>query len=234
MMSISCIIVGSEVSIISTIEKYIQRLIGIRIDATFTDSNAAIEFINTHKPAIVLLDMQMPNISCSNFLSLLKEQPAVLLVGDNLEDFPVGIGSSIIGFLEKPVQFEALVSNFQLATKWIQQHGIGVSPEYLFLKENRKMVRVTLHDILYVECFKDYLVIHCHEKIVRVRLPMTTLESRLDKTCFLRIHKSYLIAIDKIESFSAMSVELKGIELPIGRSYQRAVFSTLSERFCLV
>ena len=229
----SCIIVGSDVSLVSTLEKYIQRLADIRIEATFTDSSAALEFVNTYKPSLLLLDMQMQDVSISNFLSLIKNPTAVVLVGDSLDDFPVGVAASIIGFIEKPVLFDVLDENIQRAKEWILQHGIGISPDYLFFKENRKMVRVTLSNVLYVECFKDYIVFHCFEKKVKIRLSMSTLESRLDRASFLRIHKSYLIAIDKIESFSTMNVELRGIEIPIGRSYQKAVFSALTERFCL-
>lgn len=234
MVSVSCIVVGRDVAVVSTLEEYIQRMVGIRIEATFTDSNAALNFIDGHKPALMLLDSQMPSVSSANFLSLIKDMPAVVLIGETTERFPVGVNAAILGVVEKPVLFETLVETVQRVTEWLQHHSLAVSPEYLFLKENRKMVRVTLRSILYVECFKDYLVIHCSEKDVRVRLPMSTLENRLDKNAFVRIHKSYLVAIDKIESFSTMLVELKGIELPVGRSYQKTMLLVLNEHFCLL
>ena len=175
----------------------------------------------------------MPDLSSFNFLSALKEQPAVILIGDSIDNFPVGVDAAIVGFLEKPISFESFVANINRAMDWVLQQGNAHSPEYLFLKENRKMVRVVLQNIQYVESFKDYLVVHCPEKEVRIRLSMSALESKLDKASFIRIHKSYLIAIEKIESFSTLAVELNGIELPIGRTYQKAVLSILSERFCL-
>ena len=233
MKSISCIIVGSEVSVITILEKYMRRLIGIRVDATFIDPSAAIDFLNKNRVALLILDMQVVGKNSLDYLSTIKEQPAVVLVGDSLDEFPANAGPSVVGFVEKPVQFEPFVTNIQRAMELILQQGIGIEPGYLFLKENKKMVRVNLSSIVYVESFKDYLVVHCPEKEVRIRLSMSALESKLDKANFIRIHKSYLIAVEKIESFSTLAVELKGIELPIGRTYQKAVLSILSERFCL-
>lgn len=142
MVSISCIVVGSDVTIISTLEKYIQRMVGIRITATFTDLNAALNFIDGHKPALLLLDTQLPGVGSANFLSLIKDLPAVVLVGDSNERFSVGINPFIVGTIEKPILFESLVENIQRATEWLQHHSLAVSPEYLFLKENRSMLSV--------------------------------------------------------------------------------------------
>lgn len=233
MKSVSCIVVGSELLVVSTLEKFFQRLVGIRIEATFMESTSAVTFVNENKPALLILDMQMSDMSSFNFLSSLKQHPGVILIGDSIDNFPVGVDAAIIGFLEKPLSFESFVACIQRAMDWISQWDDGHSSDYLFLKENRKMVRVVLRNIQYVESFKDYVVIHCSDKIVRVRQPMSMLESKLDKLKFLRIHRSYLVALEKIDSFSSISVDLSGYELPIGRSFQKDVLAVLSDRFCI-
>jgi DNA-binding LytR/AlgR family response regulator len=100
-----------------------------------------------------------------------------------------------------------------------------------FLKENKKMVKIALNEILYIESFKDYMCFHCIQKSVKVRIPLWSVEERLDKKQFVRVHKSFIVAIKHIESFSSAFIEVNNHKIPIGSDLPKRAFCYLTNSF---
>ena len=103
-----------------------------------------------------------------------------------------------------------------------------------FLKENKKMVKIAINEILYIESFKDYMCFHCIQKSVKVRIPLWSVVERLDKKQFVWVHKSFIVAIKHIESFSSAFVEVNDLKIPIGRTYRKELTTFLSHELLSV
>jgi DNA-binding LytR/AlgR family response regulator len=100
-----------------------------------------------------------------------------------------------------------------------------------FLKENKRMVKIALNEIVYIESFKDYMCFHYKDKEIKARTPLWSIEERLAKSHFIRVHKSFIVSINHIDSFSTTFVEVQGIRIPIGRTYKKTISEFLSQHF---
>lgn len=232
-MSISCIIISSEAVLQLSIEKHIDRLTNYHIQKTFTGVAEAIDYINAHPIDFLFLDTKMQGLNVSDVLKSLILQPKIIVTTNNNHNGKKL--SSDIDYIVTPFTIDFFLKNVQQTTSEIirQMEGKHTSNEFLFLKENKKIVKIDPANIFYIESLKDYLIVHTTDKVVKVRLPLSYLEEKLDVNNFVRIHKSYIVSIDRIDSFSSTSVELNGLELPVGRMYRKNVSTFLNEHFCL-
>ncbi|HEY6438204.1 MAG TPA: LytTR family DNA-binding domain-containing protein, partial [Ignavibacteriaceae bacterium] len=197
----------------------------------------AISFLKDNRIDLLFLDIQMPHLLGTNFLRTLKNPPKVIFTTAYRKYAVEGFELDAVDFLLKPISFERFLKGvnkiLQLnllghgdATVQSENHPESIPP-FLYFRADRKMVKVLFNDILYIEGLNDYIKIITTNKTIVTKHLLASLEEMLPSKEFIRIHKSFIIAINKIESFNADSVEIGKKEIPVGRLFKLNLNSIL-------
>lgn len=232
-MAIKCIIVDDEPLAIEVIESYIDRITDLEIVAKCKNALTAFELLQKEKVDLIFLDIQMPKLTGLDFLKSLKYPPKVILTTAYRDYALEGYELDVVDYLLKPISFERFLKAVSKVydvntTTEEEKDAIPESEEYIYLKADKKMVKVRLHEILYIESLKDYVRVSTSNKDVITHQKISYLEEKLPEECFLRIHRSFIVALRKIETYSASTIEVPGKELPIGRMYKEQVLERLN------
>ena len=236
-MSIKCIIVDDEPLAIEVIQSHLEKLEDIEVVATCHNAIKAFDILKTQDIDLIFLDIQMPKLTGMEFIKSLTHPPKVIITTAYRDYALEGFELNVVDYLLKPISFERFLkavsrvyhtevsSDAQSATG-----SITSDDSYIYLKADKKMVKVRLRDILYIESLKDYVRVKTHEKEVITHQKISYLKERLPEECFMRIHRSFIVATGKIETYSATSIEVPGKELPIGRLYKDQVLEVLNAK----
>ncbi|MEO1050374.1 MAG: LytTR family DNA-binding domain-containing protein [Bacteroidota bacterium] len=236
-MKLKCLIVDDEPLAIEVIESYVERLEGMEIMATCSNALEAFEVLQEKQVDLLFLDIQMPKLTGIDFLKTMKSPPKVIFTTAYRDYALEGYELDIIDYLLKPISFERFLKAInkvyqtqpkQYSAKAQDAQTTDTEGDYIYLKADKKMVKVPLHDILYIESLKDYVRVKTPVKEVITHQKISYLEQKLPEENFMRIHRSFIVPINKIESYSASAIEVPGKEIPIGRNYKNQVLSVLN------
>jgi len=236
-MKLKCIIVDDEPLAIRIIEKHIDLIQDIEIVARCENAVEAFEILQHRKVDLVFLDIQMPELTGIDFLKTMPNPPKVIITTAYREYALEGYELDVVDYLLKPISFERFLKAIQKVYRKIDpdvslHQKLVQSPsqndEFLLVKVRNKLVKVLLKNILYIENLKDYIRIKTIEKEVITKMLISDMENTLPEKDFLRIHRSYIVSLNKIESFSPNTIDVKDFEIPIGRSYKTVVLKTLN------
>ncbi len=228
-MNLNCVIVDDEPLAITIIEGYLKKIPYIEIVGRFDNAIPVYEFLKENEVDLLLLDIEMPNISGVDFLKSLSTSPSVIFTTANRNYAIEGFELNVEDYILKPISFERLLTavNRVYDNKKEKVSENGDIEDFLYLKENKKMVKVYLNNILYLESIKDYVKVVTSCKTVVTKQQLGYFESTLDNKKFLRIHRSFIVATDKIDAYSLSGIDIGSIELPIGRKYKEEVIEKL-------
>ena len=227
---IKCLVIDDELPAIEILKKHINDVEALELSGTCSNAVEAISFLKDSRVDLLFLDIQMPHLLGTNFLRTLKNPPKVIFTTAYRKYAVEGFELDAVDFLLKPISFERflkgvnkilqlnLPGNNDTATA-AENHPESASP-FLYFRVNRKMVKVLFNDILYIEGLNDYIKIITTNKTIITKHLLASLEEMLPSNEFIRIHKSFIIAINKIESFSTDSVEIGKKEIPVGRLFK--------------
>lgn len=235
-MRIRCIIVDDEPLAIEVIESYINRLENIEIVAKCSNALKAFEILKKEPVDLIFLDIQMPKLTGLDFIKTLQNPPKVIITTAYRDYALEGYELNVVDYLLKPISFERFlkavsrVYHTEMPQEATEISDIESEEAYIYLKADKKMVKVQLRDILYIESLKDYVRVKTSDKEVITHQKISYLEEKLPEECFLRIHRSFIVALKKIETYSATSIEVPGKELPIGRLYKDQVLEVLNAK----
>ncbi|SDW52843.1 two component transcriptional regulator, LytTR family [Lutibacter oricola] len=231
---VNCIIVDDEPVAREILENHLQKVAAVNIIATCKNAVEAFNEINSNQIDLIFLDINMPEISGLSFAKSINKSIKVIFTTAYREYAIDGFDLQAVDYLLKPISFERLL---QAVNKFIgennveiEHHSIEIKPEkndFIFVRADRKMVKINFSEINYIESFSDYLKFHLNEKVVVTRETISSIEAKLPKADFLRIHRSYIVSIPKIESFTNEFIEINKKALPISRSYKKDVLSRL-------
>ncbi|GAB4230495.1 MAG: LytTR family DNA-binding domain-containing protein [Ekhidna sp.] len=236
-MPIRCLIVDDEPLAIEILQSYVKRVESLELVDTCTNAVKAFDILKTKKVDLLFLDIQMPKLTGIEFLKALNPLPSVIFTTAYREYAIESYELNVVDYLLKPIAFDRfLMAVNKVVKKDEDQADKGIIKEvaaedepYLFLKADRKMVKVFLKDITYIESLKDYVRINTSQGKEIVSLQkISYLEKKLPSDCFIRIHKSFIVSLRNVTAFSATYVEVGETELPIGRSYKTAVMDRLN------
>ena len=194
-----------------------------------TSSNAlqALELIKTTKIDLLFLDIQMPKLSGISFLKTLQYPPKVIFTTAFKEFATDAFDLDAVDYLLKPISFERFLKSINKVTSSAYPANPGYTPAtqgFLYFRSERKMVKIFLEDILYIESCKDYIKNFREElPALHVKQSNTTLEAMLPVNLFVRIHRSFIVSLNKITAYTNHDIEIGTIELPIGRQYAGSV-----------
>jgi DNA-binding LytR/AlgR family response regulator len=232
-----CIIVDDEPLAIEVLESYADRMEGLELVATCSNAVKAFDVLKKEKIDLIFLDIQMPKLNGIDFIKALSPTPKVIFTTAYREYAIESYELDVVDYLLKPIAFNRFLMSVNKAmSEELEDKNVTESttvlasqdPPYIFLKADRKMVKVYLKDILYIESLKDYVRIKTAAKEIISLQKISYLEQKLPEDCFTRIHRSFIVPIKKIEAFSNHTVEVGGKELPIGRNYKAAVLEILN------
>lgn len=227
---LSCIIIDDEPLAQDLLQKYTSRLGFLELTTVFDNAVEALSQVETLRPDIILLDVNMPEMSGIEFLKTFSNfQPAVILTTAYSEYALEGFEHNVADFILKPIVFERFVKAINKAREKIGAGTVvpaeAAEPQrMLLIKENKRFIRVALDDVLFVEGMKDYLKIHTKTKVIITHMTMTKMETMLDDATFLRVNRSYIVQKAAIKAITGNTIEtVNNAELAIGVNYRESI-----------
>jgi DNA-binding LytR/AlgR family response regulator len=235
-MKIKCLLVDDEPPAVDLITTYIERVGDLEIVGKCSNAIEAFGFLQKMKVDILLLDIQMPKMTGLDLIRSLHDRPKIIVITAYREFAADGFDLDVLDYIVKPVSFErflkaiAKYNQYTLLrqTEVTEQVPDAFEKAYMYFKVNKQVKKVFLKDILYIESIKDYVKIVTTDKPLITYQRLSYMEEKLPENKFLRIHKSYIIAIDKISGYNNDLINIEGYSLPLGRSYKQSFLKVVS------
>jgi two-component system LytT family response regulator len=229
---ISCIIVDDEQHAIDVLAHFVNQTPLLTLKGTTTDPLEALQLINREQVDLIFLDIQMPHISGIDFIKAINGRCKVILTTAYSEFAAEGFDLEVVDYLLKPIPLPRFLKAVQRAAAILAKTTIPETEadDYIFVKTESKgkMLKINLADIDYIEGMKNYVAIHTGDTKTLALLNMKDLEDRLQGKHFMRVHRSYIIAIGKITMIEGNRIVLKkGQEILLGDSYRTAFLEAM-------
>ena len=222
-MTIKCIIIDDETLAIHVIEEHLKSFDNIEVIGTYTNPINAIEIIESKKVDLIFIDIMMPQMTGLDFVESLNYKPEIIITTAYREYAVKSYEMNVLDYLIKPIPFTRFLKTINKVYQKISiTKGDDMSMQqepHIFLKANKKLVKINLNDIIYIESLKDYIKVVTELGNFVVHKTLTSITEELISTMFMRIHRSFTISISKVIAIDGNRVELPGKNIPIGRNY---------------
>lgn len=227
----NCVIIEDEPLALNLLESYVRQVEGLTLVRSYTNAVEAFTFLQTKAVDLLFLDIELPQISGLELLKSLRNRPVVIIT-TAYRDYAVDAYElDVVDYLLKPVTFERFLRSISKVYQG-NQPGPAETPAanplthdfdraYIFLREDREMVKVYLRDILYIESLRDYVRVKTQDRQIVTYQKISYLEQKLPENKFIRIHRSFLVALEKVTGFTPLSVSIGEKVLPLGRNYKQ-------------
>lgn len=227
-MTLNCIIVDDEPIARDILRNYISQVPYLNLTGECSDAFEAMQLINRQPVDLVILDINMPRLSGLDMLRTLKKYPAIIITSAYPEYALEGFELAVTDYLLKPISFPRFV---QATEKVLHQNGPAqLLPEkdnFLMVKSDKKLNKVFLNDITYVEAYGNYIFIYCGTERIMSKQTLTQFEEQLPASGFVRIHKSYVISMKAVKFFEGNEVSVGDKKLPVGKVYRNNLLKLL-------
>ena len=223
MSKIKCIIVEDEPLAVKVLSDYISQTPFLELQATFKDAILATDWLRDNTTDLIFLDIHLPKLKGMAFLKTLTHPPAVIITTAYHQYAVEGFDMNVTDYLLKPFDFERFliaVTKVKTAGTEIPKSNSQEIKDYLFLNVQKKKVKILFSDIVYIESQREYIKIITTKKEYISKMSTHEIEAMLPTNLFKRIHRSYIVSLSKIESYTAEMVEVNGVTIPIGRGYR--------------
>lgn len=227
-----CLIVDDEPMARDVIRRYIEQIPSLHVAGEFGNAIDATLFLQEHNVDMIFLDIQMPQLSGTDFVRSLRVIPKIIFTTAHKEYAHEGFELDVVDYLLKPIRLDRFLravnkafpkQRGEVADKVaVAAHDMRFASPFIYVKVDRKMVKIMLDDILYIESDKDYLKIFTTHSMIITRQTISSVEAMLSENKFFRIHRSFIVSLDKVKSFSKEIVEVGDNELPIGKLYRNS------------
>jgi len=233
---LKCLIIDDEPLALTLLEDYISRVPFLNFSASFVNPLEALISLNKKQYDLIFLDIQMPQLNGIQFMEILNHRSMVIITTAYQEYAIEGFEHNVIDYLLKPFSFERFYKSVEKAFNASNPHETintykNMFPSntgYIFVKVENRMVRVELNDIIYIEGLKNYVSIYTKTGRIVTLQVMKQLEDILPLHRFVRVHKSFIIALDKINSIERQEIYLKDKIIPIGNTYADNFYKVLT------
>lgn len=223
-MKVKCLIIDDEPLAISIIENYLKQIEDYEVASTFSNGIDALNFLKSNEVDVIFLDINMPVLDGISFIKSL-EKPPLLIITSAYDEFAIETYElDVLDYLIKPIELPRFMKALNRVDRRLNNTKLSqeVNKErpFIFVKiDKKKMKKIFLDEILVVESLKDYLRINTISGKYIIHSTLSDFTNLLPERDFLRIHRSYTIALDKIDAVEGNSVEIEGLRYVIGRSY---------------
>jgi len=228
----NCIVADDEPIAREIIESFINKTPSLNLISSFENAIDVIEFSKSNSVDIYFIDINMPELNGIGLAKIIGNKSNIIFTTAYRDYAVEGFNLNIIDYLLKPIAFERFLQAVEkIPQKLISKTSLGENStnNFLFVRSDRKMIKINIEDIFYIESLNDYLKIHTKEKTIITRETISNLEKKLSQSSFIRTHRSFIIAISKIDSYTNEFVELHKKAIPISRSYKESVLQKLAE-----
>lgn len=232
-MNLKCLIVDDEPIAQNIVKGFIADTPNLEVLEVCDNAMEAFKILKEHAVDILFLDIEMPKITGLSFLKTLSHPPATIITTAYREFALEGYELNVIDYLLKPFSFERFlkaVNKVETHKKEDKNQIKPTSKTYGYFKVDRKNIRVDYNEIMYIEGLSNYVKIHLKDKYLVVYHKLIDLEELLPKDEFIRIHKSYIVALDKIKAYASDYVEVMDAQLSIGNTYKDHFLKRVSEK----
>jgi len=237
-MMIRCLAIDDEILALDLLEDNIKKIPFLELVQTCRSALEAMEVLRNQAIDLIFLDIQMPDISGIQLLRSLHHRPMVIFTTAYSKYATEGFDLDVIDYLLKPYSFERFLKAVnkvheymdlrERATSQTSAREIMTSPNFLFVKADYKLYKINLKDILYVEGLKDYVKVYVSEKPIVTQISMKALEEKLPSQDFIRVHRSFIVAFDKIDFIQKHMLTIGKKEIPISEHYRDQLFKIIN------
>lgn len=231
---INCIIIEDELPASIVLEMHIAKIPFLRLVGKFSSVVKALPVINTEKLNLIFLDINLPGIPGNHFAKSLNSSIGIIFTTAYTEYAVESFDLGVIDYLLKPISFERFTKAVNRYLKYYKHSITQIKPldkivekPFVFVKSERRMVKIFLDEILYVEAQRNYLLIYMEDEVYRIYKSISEMEEKLPVDLFLRIHRSFLISVNKVRAYTSSYVVIHKKEIPIGRLYSATVEAVL-------
>jgi len=227
-----CIIVDDNPLARLAVRNMVLQIDDLDLISELDNATQAFNFLQKNECDLLLLDIEMPGISGLELIKTLEHKPLVILITSKSNYALEGFELQVVDYLLKPVSFSRLLKAIAHARKlfqWqTQVEGDGDRKDYLFVRANNQMVRIDFDDILYVEAMGDYVLFHTQGRKFVVHLTMKSVEESLPDARFLRVHRSYIAALERIDNMVQNSLQIGNHIIPVSETYKSRLTKQLN------
>ena len=232
--TIRCLIVDDEPPAREIIRRYIEQVPTLQLVGECANAIQAFTLLQQRPVDLLFLDIRMPQLNGNDFLKTLKKQPKVIFTTAYSEYAVEGYELDAIDYLLKPIPFDRFLKAVNKAYQQSStENDMSATTEekknvsFVYFRADRKMVKVMLQDIFYVESMKDYVKVFTSSGTIITKQSISSVEAMLPEKNFIRTHRSFIVSLDKIKSFTAELIEISTTEVPIGKLYRNGVMKVL-------
>ncbi len=230
-MKTRCLIVDDEPLAINVIKSFVERLDQLELVGTCSNAIDGFNTLAKEQVDLLFVDIQMPQMTGLEFLKTLKNPPKVIITTAYREFAMEGYELDVADYLLKPISFDRFLKAINKVTDQpdLIRPAVSTSEEdpYIFVREDKKMRRIVVKDIQYIESIKDYVKIITDQHVFTTYLQISYLEKKLPEESFMRVHRSFIVGINHIKAYSSTDIEIGDQSIPIGRHYKNQVMSQL-------
>jgi DNA-binding LytR/AlgR family response regulator len=223
---LKCVVVDDEPMAREIIETYIAKTPNLEIIASCKNAAEAILFAQENDVDLFFLDINMPEISGLSLAKIIKKKAQIIFTTAYREYALDGFNLNVVDYLLKPISFDRFL---QAVQKVSESESTENNHDFMFVRSDRKMVKVDFNSVLYVESLSDYVKIFTTEKVIVIRETITSLEEKLPSKQFIRIHRSFIVSLKNITSYTNEFIEINQKALAISRSYKESVLQKLAK-----
>lgn len=225
------LIVDDEFLARKLLTEYVSKIDYLQLVDTCPDATKAMEILNNEHIDILLLDIQMPDISGMEMLKLINNKPAVILTTAYSEYAVDAFSLGVVDYLLKPFDYARFLQAINKAvniTNNTSENTVDTSNNYMMIKADYKLYKVNYEDLLFIEGQHEYVTFHTKTKRITALYSLRNLEDTLPKDKFVRTHKSFIVSIKDIEDIDKANVTVAGNKIPVGASFRDALIERLS------
>ena len=224
---LNCLIVEDEPLAADVLIDYVQQLSFLKLKATCSNAIDALPVLQREAIDLLFLDIHLPGLKGLDFLKTLRNPPAVILTTAYHQYALQGYELNVVDYLLKPIEFTRFVE----AVNKVKSKETGDTRETIAVHADKKTVIIPVTDIFYVESQKEYIKIYTATGPIVTKHSLSKMEDQLSAARFLRVHRSFIVALEKITAFSGHDVDVQGKSIPIGGNYRETVSEKLRTYF---
>jgi len=233
-MKIKCVLIDDEPLAIKVLQNYFNNFTDFEVTGTFNNSLEALDFINSTTVDAVFLDINMPMMTGFELISLIENKTKVVITTAFREFAAESYDLDVLDYLVKPIPLPRFIKCInKITAEYNFKNNIKVenlkTDSHIFIKVDKKMMKINIEEILFVEGMKEYIKVVTSDKTYITHKSLTSLSEELPNDNFLRIHKSYLIALNKVKSIEGNRIQIASYTIPIGRNYSKEVKNKILE-----
>ena len=233
-MKIKCVLIDDEPLAIKVLQNYFNNFTDFEVIGTFNNSLEALDFINSTTVDAVFLDINMPMMTGFELISLIENKTKVIITTAFREFAAESYDLDVLDYLVKPIPLPRFIKCInKITTEYNLKNNIKVETtkgdSHIFIKVDKKMMKINIEEILFIEGMKEYIKVVTPDKTYITHKSLNSLSEELPADRFLRIHKSYVIALNKVKSIEGNRIQIQSYTIPIGRNYSKDVKNKILE-----